>query len=103
VAIADTALSREELAKLVQLTTRKQRLLKRVLGIKTKSQHRNTAYKAGKGIRQYRADKEPRALVEYLRCGREIERLNRELADMRRARQYAAKLESEYKALITHA
>jgi hypothetical protein len=100
VATADTPLTRDELAALANRLLRKQRLLKHVLGIKTKRQHKNMTYKAAKGIPQYRAAKEPRALTEYLRCGREIQRLAEELADMRRVRRFVAEAENECKALM---
>lgn len=93
-------LSREELAALVQRLSRKQRLLKLVLGITNKRQHKNTVYKAGKGLKQFRAAKEPRALTEYRLCGREIARLNDELANLRRLRQMVANAENECKALM---
>lgn len=96
----DGPMTREELAALVHRTARKQRLLKLVLGIKTKAQRKNVAYKASKGIPQFRANKEPRAFTEYLRCGREIQRLTRELAAMRKVRQFVARAEQECRALM---
>ena len=99
-ATADTPLAREELAALVHRLCRKQRLLKRVLGIRNKSQHQNTTYKARHGIKQIRAKVEPRALTEYMRCGQEIARLNSELAALRKVRQFVAEAEQESKALV---
>jgi len=93
-------MTRNELAALVQRLSRKHRLLKRVLEIKTKRQHKNVTYKALKGIRQYQTEKEPRSLTEYLRCGKEIQRLTNELSEMRKARQSAAQTARETKALM---
>lgn len=89
-ATVETAITRDEIIALVARLCRKQRLLKFVLGIKTKSQHTNTTYKASKRIPQYREATEPRAMAEYLRCGREIHRLSVELAEMRRARRFVS-------------
>ena len=94
VAVQDEPLSREELAYIVQRLTRKLRLLKEVLGIKSKAQHRNLVWKTNKGIRNYRAEKEPRAVIEYKRVGEEIQRMNAELAILRKCRQAAAKQEA---------
>ena len=98
VAEDDTPLTREELAALVNRLLRKNRLLRHVLGIDTKAKKVNTKYKAKKGIPQFRALKEPRALTEYLRCGQEIQRLGTELAALRKVRQFVAGIEREYKA-----
>lgn len=93
-AAPDSPLSREELAYLVQRLSRRQRLLKAVLGIKTPSQHANTVYKHKKRIPQFRAAREPRALTEYLLIGQQIQNLNCELAELRRTRQMVAAAES---------
>lgn len=90
VAETDTPLTREELARIVERLGRKQRLLKRVLGIANKSQHRNAIWKDNKRLIQYRAQNEPRAFVEYRRIGQEMARLNVELAEMRKCRRLAA-------------
>jgi hypothetical protein len=97
---ADSPLAREELAYLMRRTLRKQRLLKQILGIRTKAQHKNTTYKSNHGVKQFRAEKEPRALDEYLRCGQAIQRLNVELANMRMVRRFVANAENEYKSLM---
>jgi hypothetical protein len=99
-AVGDTPLTRTELVALVNRINRKQRLLKVVLGIKTRAQHTNAAYKASKGIKQYRAAKEPRAMTEYLRCGREVYRLTNELAELRKLRRFVAEAEHETQALM---
>ena len=94
----DQQIGREELAYLVKRIERKQRLLKLVLGIKSHAQHKNTVYKAGIGVKQFRAEKEPRALSEYLLCGRETQRLNNELCVIRKARKFAFKAQQEHNA-----
>lgn len=96
----DTPLMRDELAWLVQRLNRKQRLLKLVLGIKNKRQHSNVTYKYRKGIKQYRGITEPRALIEYIRCGKEIQRLTDELAKLRIVRQFVADAENQCKQLM---
>ena len=100
-AVGDTPLTRDELIALIARTARKQRLLKQVLGIKTKAQHTNVVYKASKNVRQVRAMKEPRSLSEYLRCGKEIQRLSQELAALRQLRQFVGEAERETRALQT--
>ena len=92
IAQIDAPLYGKELAEVKNRLERKHRLLKHILGIKTKAQHVNTRYKASKGINQFRARKEPRAFKEYVRCGTEINRLNTELSEQRKARQFAHQL-----------
>ena len=93
----DKPISTNEIVLLVTRFSRKQRLLKLVLGIKTKAQHKNTIYRFNAGFKQFRASKEPRAMAEYVICGREIQRLNYELSEMRRARRFVAELEDQNK------
>jgi hypothetical protein len=90
VAAGDLPLTREELVTITNRLQRKQRLLKLVLGIKTKAQHANTIYKFNRKIPQFRRTKEPRALVEYVRVGQAIARINRELAELRAVRRFVA-------------
>lgn len=85
----DTPLTREELAYIVQRLSRKQRLLKRVLGIANRSQHKNMMWKANKRFTQYRVAREPRAFQEYRRIGQEMQRLNAELSAVKKAFQAA--------------
>jgi hypothetical protein len=99
-ATVDTPLTKPELVALLQRLGRKQRLLKRVLKITNKRQHMNTVYKANKGIPNFRCATEPRAVTEYVRCGREMQRLNGELADLRRLRRFVADAEWECKKLM---
>lgn len=97
VATVDTPLTREELAAITNRLQRKQRLLKLVLGIKTKAQHVNTLYKFNKKIPQFRFKTEPRALVEYVRVGQEIQRINTELAALRLVRQFVAQAQQSWR------
>lgn len=90
VSSTDTPLTREELAAITNRLQRKQRLLKLVLGIKNKSQHNNTLYKFKKKIPQFRGRAEPRALVEYVRVGQEIQRINRELEELHGVRRFVS-------------
>ena len=91
-------LKREELAYIVQRLSRKQRLLKHILGIANHRQHKNMMLKANKRISQYRVVSEPRAFDEYRRLGREIMRLNEVLAEMRKARR--AEYEAKHQKLV---
>jgi hypothetical protein len=75
-------LQREEICCLIDRLRRKHKLLKHVLKIKTKAQHKNLMYKHSKGLKQYRKQNEPRAFSEYLIVGREIQRLCRALQEM---------------------
>ncbi len=84
-------LSFDELVYLIGRIERKHRLLKRVLGIKTKAQHTNLTYAFNKRRKQFRQQAEPRAFAEYIRCGAEIRRLQLELAVDRKCRQMASK------------
>lgn len=83
----DSPMSRSEIAQIVDRLSRKQRLLKRVLGIAGKSQHKNTIYKMKRGFKSYRADGEPRALVEYKRVGEQIQHLNSEICRIKKIRK----------------
>lgn len=89
-ATEDEPLTKQELVQLVARLERKHRLLKHVLGIKNKSQHMNVMWKFNKGIRQSRYKENPRSMVEYKRCGEEMQRLIKELAALKQARRAAA-------------
>lgn len=82
-AAADEPLRREELIYLLDRLQRKHRLLKQVLGIKTKAQHTNLMTKHKKGLWQFRRAAEPRAFMEYVSTGQHMQRLVRELAGMK--------------------
>jgi hypothetical protein len=75
---------------------RKQRLLKLVLKIKSDALHKNLKQDAKKGWPNYRLKKEPRAVAEYLLCGREVQRLNTELAALRGVRKAVAEANKEH-------
>ena len=68
---------------------RKHRLLKHVLGIRSKTQHKNLMHKWNKGLPQFR-QRHSRAFVEYVCLGRQIQDVTRELSVARRARQFVA-------------
>jgi hypothetical protein len=97
----DRPMSREELAAITSRLQRKQRLLKLVLGIRTKAQHVNTLYKFNNKIPQFRFKAEPRALVEYVRVGKAIQRINAELAELRSVRRFVAQAEQAWRAQST--
>lgn len=80
---ADTTMSRDELLALTERLTRKRRLLAYVLGIRTKGQKANFTYKWNHGYKNYRAELEPRAAVEYIRVGQEIQRMARRIAELK--------------------
>lgn len=83
-------LSKKELVDLVKRLERKQRLLKHVLGIKTKSQHMNAMYKFNRRIGQFRHKDNPRVFIEYKRVGEDIQRLIRELQTLKKIRKFVA-------------
>ena len=93
----DSELTREDINAIIYRLCRKQRLLKVVLKVKTKRQHKNLVSKTLRGNLDYRARIQPRALTEYMRCGTEIHRLTVELADINRVRRFAARLQFEYR------
>ena len=86
----DKPLTKLEIVHLVDRLKRKHRLLKMVLGIKTKAQHRNLMYKYNKRLPQYRQRDEPRAFTEYIRVGRDIQRLVIELTELKTIRRFVA-------------
>jgi hypothetical protein len=93
----DSELTREEINAIVERLCRKQRLLKVVLKIKTKTQHKNFTRRVSRGGGDYRERLEPRAVAEYMRCGVEIYRLTNELGERTLSRKFAAKLNFEYR------
>ena len=94
----DRPLAREELAYLVLRLQRKHGLMKSLLQIKTKRQHKNVVYKMNAGIQQFRAAKQPRIFAEYVRVGNDIQRLLIELSVLRKIRQFVGQAENEWKA-----
>lgn len=87
------SLSREELIEIVNRLERKLRLLKVVLGITTKAQHKNLVWKFNKGFKSNRFKSDPRAVIEYKRCGEEKQRLSRRLQELRAERRAIAEAE----------
>lgn len=90
-------LTKCELVALCDRLRRKQRLLKKVLRIETKAQHANAVTRFRKNIRQARDLIGRRALSEYVSLGDQIFMIQNELAEMRKARQYAYAAELVYK------
>ena len=82
----DSSMSRDEVIEISSRLKRKHRLLRFVLGIDTKAKHVNLVYKAKKGFFTRRGKKNPRAVSEYLLVGEQMQRLQKELGEMRRAR-----------------
>jgi hypothetical protein len=87
-----TSMAREELVALKDRLERKQRLLKRVLGITTKAQHKNLLYRmnTGRMMLTERGKREPRSALEYKLVGEQIWRLNERLCEMRAERRAIA-------------
>lgn len=83
VAKQDRALTREELLEILDRCSRKQRLLKRVLQIDNKRQHKNFVQKWNIGVRQFRVEQEPRAALEYVRLGQMMLRYLEELTQLK--------------------
>jgi len=88
----DKPLTKKELVDLLNRLIRKQRLLKHILGIKTRSQHNNAIWKFNKHIPQFRNKENPRCFIEYKRVGEEMQRLNKELAELKKIRRYVAEI-----------
>lgn len=89
---SDKPLSREELIEIVARLERKSRLLKLVLHIKTKAQHKNLMWKTNKGHRTVRSAAEPRSVKEYKRVGLELQRMHAAIREINTAAR-AAKAE----------
>lgn len=82
VARHDRPLTRDELLEILNRCERKQRLLKRVLRIETKTQHKNLVHRWQLGVRQSRVEREPRAALEYVRLGNMMQRYIEEIAQL---------------------
>ena len=95
----DRPIAREEIAYLVSRLQRKHGLMKTLLQIKTKRQHKNAIHKMNAGVQQFRSAKQPRIFAEYVRVGNDIQRLTDELSVLRKIRQFVAQAENEWKAL----
>ncbi|RYY74542.1 MAG: hypothetical protein EOO52_13335 [Gammaproteobacteria bacterium] len=88
--VDDAPLSKQELVQLSNRLLRKQRLIKLVLGITTRAQHKNLINNFIRGKKNIRADKEPRLVAEYKRVGEAIDILAQELARQRNERRIAS-------------
>jgi hypothetical protein len=77
----------DEIKAIIDRLVRKQRLLKRVLGISSKAQHKNLMYRMNSvrravGVTRFQGN--PRSAVEYKRLGIEINRLNARVCELRK-------------------
>lgn len=79
---ADATATREELQHLLSRLERKQRLLKKMLKIKTKSQHKNLVYKGTRQIPQFRQSSP--AFRDYLRNGQAMQLLLQRITELKR-------------------
>jgi hypothetical protein len=85
----DGDLTRDELVYLWSRLERKLRLLKQVLRITSKAQHKNLIYAINSGRRHrpgvgmLRLTANPRTALEYKRVGEEMQRLSRRLAELK--------------------
>lgn len=93
--VAPDSLSRPELIALLERITRKQKLLKVALGIKTHAQHVNAMYKFNRGIGQFRMKQNPRAFIEYKRLGEQAQRFLVQLKVLKDERRREYLLEKE--------
>lgn len=82
-------LNREELKEIVVRLQRKSQLLKVVLQIKNKSQHKNLKYRDNRGRPTLRSEREPRAVQEYRRVGEQIQRMESRIGEINRERKAA--------------
>lgn len=84
---AETSIDRDELALLVQRLDRKRRLLKYVLKIDNKRQHKNVIQRFNNGWHGRSSFRPPRIVAEYVRLGRSTEILNVRLHQLRTERK----------------
>lgn len=97
VAKYDKPLTADEIKLLLARLERKHKLLKRVLGVHTKAQHKSLCWKYNKRLPQFRQAMEPRSFLEYVRVGRAIQILTNELAQQRALRRLVASAEQLFK------
>jgi hypothetical protein len=95
-----SSMGREEIIEIVARLERKLRLLKLVLGIKTKAQHHNLVWKFNKGFKTTRFKENPRSVIEYKRVGEEMQRLIRRLAEMKKEAKAARALAKPESAAV---
>lgn len=92
-------LSKKELVELSGRLLRKQRLIKKFLGISSLAQHKNLKNSIIHGSKHKLAEKEPRLVSEYKRIGEAIAILETELARQRaERRRESEELEAAAKA-----
>lgn len=92
-------LSKKELVELSGRLLRKQRLIKKFLGISSLAQHKNLKNSIIHGAKHKLAEKEPRLVSEYKRVGEAIAILETELARQRaERRRESEELEAAAKA-----
>ncbi len=91
--VADSLIKKEELLYLLERLTRKQRLIKKILGVRNKTHHKNIIHRIIGGHINPNNYNIPRLLPEYKRVGEAIEKINRrlsEIKDERRQQRQAA-------------
>lgn len=98
-ATVDATLSREELGEVLERLSRKHRLMKSVLKIKTKSQHKNVVDRHNKG---QRSNFRPRRLTaEYVRVGMALQVIQQRFSEIdrvgREARRHLGSIENKWK------
>jgi len=79
-ATAETDIEKSEIIELSNRLIRKMRLIKTVLGITSKRQHKSFTRRFNKGILNIRQGQTPRLIDEYIRVGLSIHNLNNEMA-----------------------
>jgi len=73
VSLLDIGLTEADANYILDRLKRKHQLLKHVLGVSTRAQHKNLCHAHNSGWQQFRAEKEPKAFIEYRIIGRQIE------------------------------
>lgn len=76
-------MSREEILQIKNRLERKSRSLKHILKISSRTTHKNIIYRINKGNPTERGKSAPRAMIEYVNLGEQINMLNLELKRIR--------------------
>lgn len=84
-----------ELLNIKNILMRKNQLLKKVLGIETKAQHKNLKTKYKYKVGQFRQKNEPRAFAEYILIGHQIHCINKALSEIKDVRREFYKIQNE--------
>ena len=79
-ATVETDIGKGEIIELTNRLIRKMSLMKTVLGITSKRQHKSFTKRFNKGILEIRQRQTPRLIDEYIRVGLAIHNLNKEMA-----------------------